>query len=115
MAKLKILKKYFNKHPALQEFRSDLRELSASLKSLSGDRNTFIHSVLQDYDDKSGNCIFKAIEPATGHGEFRVTTRFTSLHELSNLSQVINNANRWLSEISREIFTRDALSQLETP
>jgi hypothetical protein len=48
--KIRLLKKYFNQHPALKDFREKITNFASDAKKLSIDRNIYLHSVIQSYD-----------------------------------------------------------------
>jgi hypothetical protein len=49
--KIQLLKKYFNQHPTLAPFKEGMREITTRLLSLSQIRNSYLHAIVEDYDE----------------------------------------------------------------
>jgi len=63
--KIKLLKRWFNQHPALAEHRDILRTITTDMLSLSVTRNTFLHSILDSYDRATSTATFRAVRPTS--------------------------------------------------
>lgn len=113
-AKLKLLKRWFNQHPALASLSSDFRELSSRLKEISPHRNNMLHGILERWEPETRTAYFQTIK-FMGDDEFQVSTHEYTLEAIKAFSDITNAGNRYLSAISRSIFTPDALEQLKKP
>jgi hypothetical protein len=116
-AKLDLLKDYFNKHPALAEDRGAIRELSGMIKEMSKERNQYLHSIVEAYDSSTQKVTFHSIQPqgkpAEGeHQVFLVKKSEALLKQITTFGDVTLKANRYFLEISRKLFTTEALKQL---
>jgi hypothetical protein len=60
--KLELLKQWFNQHPVLKPHADSIRELTSRLKSISADRNTYLHSILESYDPATRIVGFHSVE-----------------------------------------------------
>lgn len=60
--KLKLLKRWFNRHPPLAHRRDEFRRLSAAVAKLATIRNTLAHGILEAVDTKSGVATFRAVQ-----------------------------------------------------
>jgi len=82
------------------------------------ERNDYIHSVIQDYDEKTQTVVLLSIQPIydPDNPYLLKITRFTPpLSTLQSFADFINRANRYLDEISRQLFTQDAVAKLRKP
>lgn len=113
-AKIKLLKRWFNQHPALANLTTDVRALTSKLKELSPHRNNLIHGALESWDAETKTCVLRTLK-FVGDDEFSLSTHEYTIDGVGTVSDLTAMCNRYLSEISRIIFTRDALAQLRTP
>ena len=111
-AKIKMLKQWFNKHPALADLSQNIRKLTSTLKELRLERNFLLHGILEEWDPTTREAQFKIIKYVKVDDTFAVTTKIISLEAISSLANVIKVANQYLAGISRILFTTDALEQL---
>lgn len=112
--KIKLLKRWFNQHPALSGLTEDVRILTSKLKDLVPHRHALIHGVLESWDSSSNSAIFRTLK-FEGDDEFKLKTHTYTIDGIGEVSYLISLANRYLCDISRAIFTRDALARLKTP
>ena len=63
-SKLKLLKKWFNQHPALKPFSGDFRGLAINILELSKFRNTFLHSILSSFNPVTKEAVWRSIQAA---------------------------------------------------
>lgn len=113
-AKIKLLKRWFNQHPALANLTLDIRTLTAKLKELSPHRNNLIHGVLESWDAPTRTCVLRTLK-FIGGDEFNLSTHNYTIEAIETVAELTAISNRYLSAISRAIFTKDALAQLRTP
>ena len=111
--KIKLLKKYFSRHPALEPHRENMTVLLETLPKLSGERNLYLHSILEDADPSTDAFYLNTIEGRKSG--YQVTHADGTLALLKSFTKTTNQANRILSWISGDLFTRDALERLRTP
>jgi hypothetical protein len=111
--KLKMLRSYFNKHPALSEYTETVIDCADGLKKLSEDRNSLLHWVLEDYDETAQTITI------TGTKYRPKTDDFQNLHVTSpaaryvQFARLVNLAHYTLCEVSKTLFTADAVAQLQ--
>jgi hypothetical protein len=114
--KIKLLKRYFHRHPRLGTHANEVNILANGLKKLSSDRNSMMHGILEDYlsgDDPKMIINGAKVMPKTGDIVFR--TIEYPLERLHQFIGLVNNAHYALCEISKDLFTLDALAQLQRP
>lgn len=116
--KIRLLKKYFNKHPALRGYKEQIRVFTKRAKELGEDRNIYLHSVIQSYNERTEIVEFLSIRPIydpTDPYKFRIKRYKPPLSHIRNFVTVVNSANNYLEEISRRLFTDDAVARLRKP
>lgn len=109
--KIRLLKRWFNKHPALTHLTEDIRLLTSKLKLLSHHRNNLIHGVLEKWEPSTKTSVFRTLK-ASGEDEFSISTHEYTLEGIAAVAELTAASNRYLSAISRIIFTKDALALL---
>jgi hypothetical protein len=112
--KIKLLKRWFNQHPALSGLSEDVRTLTSKLKELIPHRHALIHGVLEAWDGETNSAVFRTLK-FMGDDEFKLQTHTYTIDGISEVSYLASACNRYLCDISRAIFTRDALAQLRKP
>jgi|GEM_PF-4580047 len=113
--KIRLLKRYFNQHPALKQHKSKIREFAAAVKKMATDRNIYLHSVLQGYDNKTKIVTLRSIQPVHNPENpylFRIGKFAPPLRVMREFAEFVNRANTHLEEISRELFTHEAVARL---
>ncbi|WP_159590363.1 MULTISPECIES: hypothetical protein [Chelativorans] len=113
-AKIKLLKRWFNQHPALANLTVDIRTLTTKLKELSPHRNNLIHGVLDSWDAATKTCVLRTLK-FIGDDEFNLSNHEYTIEGIETVAELTAMSNRYLSTISQAIFTKDALAQLRTP
>jgi len=113
--KIKMLKVWFNKHPALASHADDIRILTSRLKILSKEsRNPLLHSIFSEYDPATNTLYFQNIK-SEGRDTFRIRRLTLPLVGVVALAEVINSANRYLGAISRDLFSPDGIRRFQKP
>lgn len=112
--KIKLLKRWFNQHPALAEFTDPIRRITSRGKELSKVRNNFLHFILEDCDEKTLKANFHGLK-WIGNDEFLAQRVSITIDGLREFSSIVNAGNAWLEDISRHLFTTAALLRLRTP
>jgi hypothetical protein len=116
--KIRLLKRYFNKHPALKEHKQKIRDFASAAKKMALERNEYIHSVIQDYDEKTQIVSLLSIQPKYDPDNpylFRIVRYKPPLKTIQSFADFVNRANNSLEKISRQLFTENAVAQLRTP
>jgi hypothetical protein len=111
--KIKLLKRYFKKHPALQKHRKVAHDLLQALPKFALERNSYIHSNMENFDPKTQVVTFRNLH--TKKNDAVIIERFTPpLQQIVSFAAAISRANKALRTISTEVFTADAIQQLRT-
>jgi hypothetical protein len=110
-AKVKLLKRWFNQHPSLENLADPIRKITSRSKELSQMRNRFLHFILEEWDAPNECAKFHGLK-WMGNDEFRAENVRIGIEGLYQFSSIVNAGNRWLEDISRALFTREALEQL---
>jgi hypothetical protein len=116
--KIRLLKRYFNKHPALKDHKDKIQSLMSAAKKMALERNDYIHGVIQGYDEKTQTVVLLSIQPIYDADDpylFRITRFNPPLSALQSFADFINRVNNSLEEISRQLFTQDAVAKLRKP
>ena len=109
--KIKLLKRWFNQHPALADLAEPIRELTSRAKPLARERNRMFHSVLEEWSMETATAKFHGLT-YVGDDTFDATIYLPPLDEIRSFATTVNVGNRWLCRISSAIFTEDALARL---
>ena len=110
--KIRLLKRWFNQHPALAQHTKQIREITSRQKVLRLDRNRFLHSILEHYDPATQEVTLRRIT-FEGNDKFRIEKFISPLALIVKFAEVTNLANRCLKTVSNAIFTESVVSQLE--
>ena len=113
--KLKLLKKWFNKCPALAVHKQEMAALTRNLRVLSREfRNPMLHSIFARYDPQKQVLDFCSIR-SMGGDNFNIRETRTDMQRLRKAPKTLNQANEILSWISRDLFSPDGIARLEKP
>src|SRR5215204_5755330 len=112
--KIKLLKRWFNQHPALAEHRDTLRTITTDMLSLSVTRNTFLHSILDSYDPATSTATFRAVRP-TSDTTYAVSKHVGTVGTLINFAGAVQDTHLRFARISTGLFTADAAARLRIP
>jgi hypothetical protein len=113
--KIRLLKAYFNKHPALAELKETISSFAAAVLSLSKERNEYIHGIFERYDEQSRTIYLHGIRPKFDRQNpylFTIAFSKVPLEALEGFADIVNRANDELETISRALFTPDAIERL---
>jgi hypothetical protein len=116
--KLRLLKRYFNKHPALRKHKEAIRSFAKTALILAEERNTYLHGILEYYDEQAKVITIKSIKPKHDPKNpyvFTIATSAVPLETLQGFAKIVNRANDALEEVSRALFTQDAVAKLRKP
>lgn len=108
--KIKLLKRWFNQHPGLKQLKDQMRRLTSGAKNLSRLRNSVLHFILEDLDGNTAQ--FHGIKYA-GNDTFETKMTRMTIEELHKFATVVNAGNMILEDMSRVLFTKDALALLQ--
>src|SRR5262249_8247617 len=113
--KIRLLKRYFNKHPALEEHTEEIRTFARAALILAQERNTYLHGIFEFYNEPKKTVTLKSIRPAHDPQNpyiFKIETSAVPLDILKSFADMIGLANDKLEQVSRALFTPDAVSRL---
>jgi hypothetical protein len=113
--KIRLLKTYFNEHPALAELKERIRSFASAARSLSKERNDYIHGIFERYDEQSRTVYLHAIRPKFDRQNpylFTITLSEVPLETLKGFADIVNRANDELEGISRALFNEGAIERL---
>ncbi len=110
-SKVKLLKRWFNKHPALQPQAGALRTITPQFLELSKQRNIFLHSILSDYDPATKQAIWRGIKPE-GEATFRIGRHVGSVDQLINFAAAAHEAHVQFSKVCRNLDNSGVFEQL---
>lgn len=112
--KVRLLKSWFNNHPELSALEDEMRQLTSSLKKLSPHRNFYLHSILEGWNPTTQMVTFNSIK-YEGDDDFRCRREDVPLEAIRSFTRMVNVSNKYLSAISRVLFTPDALARFRKP
>lgn len=112
--KLRLLKKWFGRHEALSHSKSAIDTLARQLKTLSDDRNSFMHALFSAYNQEKSEITLRSIS-YVGNEEFHIAHRIVSTKALIRFGVIANSANQSLAVITSALFTADAVESLGKP
>lgn len=112
--KIKLLKRWFNKHPALAEHTDDIRTITSRLKELAEHRNTYLHSIFEAYDPVTKTLALHSLK-FLGDDTFHAKSEKVTLEAIETFADLTIKANRYLWHcVAQPLFTPDAVKRLET-
>ena len=113
--KLRLLRRYFRGHPVLTGHTKTINILADGLKKHSSDRNNILHGILEDYlPGTDPEMILHGVKPAR-KGNLNFRRSHFPLERLQQLADLINTGHYALCDISKELFTEDAVARLQRP
>lgn len=110
-----MLKRYFNKHPGLAQYTETVIDCATGLKRLSKDRNELLHGVLEDYDREQGHIMINGVQYRPSTKDFLNRHQTFPAGKLKAFAGLVNLAHYTLCEVSKELFTPDAVARLQRP
>jgi hypothetical protein len=113
--KIKMLRRYFNKHPGLTRYTETVIDCATGLKRLSKDRNELLHGVLEDYDPDLGHIMINGMQYRHATKDFLNRHQTFPVGKLQAFASLVNLAHYALCDVSRELFTLDAVARLQRP
>ena len=113
--KVRLLKRWFNQHPALTNHKEDIRELTSRLKVLSNDRGLYIHSQVEAYDTTTKTVTLRNLQ-YLGNDEFSISRHEVAITSIAIFCDLVNATNKYMwREVALKIFTPDVVKQLGAP
>jgi hypothetical protein len=113
--KIKMLRRYFNKHPALAQYTDTVIDCATGLKRLSKDRNELLHGVLEDYDPTKSLIMINGMQYRPATKDFLNRHQAFPAAKLEAFANLVNRAHYALCDVSKELFTQDAVARLRRP
>lgn len=105
-SKIKLLKTWFNQHPALGNLAGDFRRLNPHLKEMADHRNILLHGNLEKWDADRQTACFWTLR-YTGEDEFQLVPHEYTIEAIKTVTVKIRSANHYLEAISRSLFSCD--------
>ena len=94
--KIDVVKRWFNRHPALVTHKDFMRELTSTFKILSKQaRDPLLHEIFAAYDAQKKELTIQSIR-SMGDDNFRLREEKISIEFVYGLNRAINNGNRFL-------------------
>jgi hypothetical protein len=112
--KIRLLKRWFNQHPALAEHRDAVRSIASEMLELSQTRNAFLHSILESYDLNSQTAIFRSVR-AMSPTTCQFVKHVGTIEILLNFADSSQKAHKRFVRLTTGIFTPDAIARLQKP
>lgn len=109
--KVRLLKRWFNKHPLLTEYKLNLRALSPELIKLVDTRNILLHSVLSDYNPATKQAVWRSIK-ALASDTYSVGKHVGTIGTLIAFASEAHSAHIEFAKISREVFRPEMIERL---
>jgi len=109
--KIKLLNKWFRRHKLLAEHSEVMAGLVRRMQELSGLRNEYFHALLSAYDAKEDVITLRTVR-FLGKDEFHLARRDFGTKQLLSFAAAASIINNGLWEITRQLFTEDALVRL---
>jgi hypothetical protein len=110
--KIKLVRKYFNRHPALRTHKANADRVCERLLQMALDRNELLHSIVEDYANGhvTINGIF--VKPDTTSS---IKRSIVPLPNFGALARQINDVNAELSKLSQFLFAPQTSARLRMP
>ena len=112
-SKIKLLKRWFNQHPALKGQAEALRKICPQILKLSGERNIFLHSVLQTYDPNTQTAVWRGIK-ANGPETYDMGLHQGSVGQLIAFAAEAHRLHVEFAKVCRQIYETGNLERLRT-
>lgn len=109
--KLRLLKKWFGRHKLLAEHSKIMDSFITRMRKLSALRNDYFHALLSVYDAKENTVTLRTLH-YVGKDEFHIARREFGPQQLVSFAAAATRINNALWEITRQLFTEDALERL---
>jgi hypothetical protein len=110
--KIRLLRSYFNKHPALSCYTEKVRDLCGGLSKLATKRNEMLHGILESYDPSKEAVVMNKVTYRQATKDFLSRKQTIPLKALFEFTRAINIGHYALCDISKELFSEDGLSRL---
>ena len=113
--KIKMLKRYFNRHPGLAKHKDTVIDCATGLKALSKDRNKLLHRVLEDYDPTRDVFVLNGTQYRPKTDDFLSTYEVFPAERFRKFTELVNLAHYRLCEVSKDLFVPNVVAQLQRP
>ena len=112
VAKIDLLKSYFNKHPGLSKYTDTVRDLASGLLKLATERNEAMHGILEAFDRCKQTYTLNGIRYRGKTNDFLNRHQVNPLGKIDAFISLTNTAHYALCDISKELFTSEAVERL---
>ena len=109
--KLRLLKRYFNQHPALFPHAEIIRKLASDLKKAAKERNAYLHTIFEAYDPEQRILMLRTVE-FKGNDNFRFAGQEVPIECIMDFTRRSVELNRTLAKVSSDVFTPAMLERL---
>ena len=111
--KVKLLKQYFNRHPALAALKDPAIDAATGLKRIAEDRNILIHGILESFDLTTQEITINVTKFHPKTDDFSSRIAVWPIRRLEAHAEVVNRAHNQLCQVSRQLFRPDTASLLQ--
>jgi hypothetical protein len=111
-AKLKLLRRYFSRHPALKRYHATVEDFAGGITKAGEMRNTMMHGVLEAYDAGTRRLVVNGVKYIKRDGNFRNRQTDMDIDALHELAHLTNVGHYMLCDISKELFTPEGIASL---
>jgi hypothetical protein len=101
--KIKLMRKWFNDHPALAPKRQEVNKICEHLLDLAKRRNEFVHSLLEDFEHGQVAVALNSVQ-VKPDGTVNLKKQYVTLREFGAFAGQLNDLNQKLVEVSRFAF-----------
>lgn len=108
---LKLLKKWFQRHKLLSEHSRVMDGFVTRMRRLSAARNDYFHALLSAYDAEQDTVTLRSVH-FIGDDTFHIARHEFGTKQLLSFAAATTIINNALWDISRQLFTEDALARL---
>ncbi len=110
--KIKLLKQYFNRHPALAQMKEPAIDAANGLSKIAVDRNALIHGIFEEYDPATKSITINVTKFRPKTDDFVSIVVVWPLRRLKTHADIVGMAHNQLCDVSRQLFTPTAVELL---
>ena len=110
--KIDRLKEYFNKHPALEQYRDHVVDIANGLLELADERNSYAHGNFESFDAETQYVTINSVRYQRKTNDYLCRKRELPLALILNTARLANIANAMLADVSTKLFTIEGAASL---
>jgi hypothetical protein len=111
---VRLLKRWFNQHPALAEHRDAVRPITTQMLALSKTRNAFLHSILDSYDPSTSTAVFRGVR-AMSDTTYQVVKYVGTIGTILKFAEEAQITYLKFARVSVGLVASGSLERLEKP